>query len=117
MPLQILTRRLVRFHSSLYLCIRTSNNFSSFLQGMTFASRSGFAQDVALINYRYASFLRSNNMSNKEAEYHLENARTSYEGWGYRSNIRVDGTDSAVIGSSLKSLNKIKHTIVKKVSA
>eukprot|EP00804_Cyclotella_cryptica_P006822 CCRYP_010950-RA/>CCRYP_010950-RA protein AED:0.24 eAED:0.24 QI:0/0.8/0.66/1/0.8/0.66/6/1906/1244 len=51
-------------------------------KGMSFASRSGFVQDVALINDRYASFLVARNMSEKEAEYHTEKAMTSYERWG-----------------------------------
>lgn len=51
-------------------------------KGISFASRSGFVQDVALINDRYASFLMVRNLSEAEAEYHSEKAMTSYETWG-----------------------------------
>lgn len=85
---------------------------------MTFASRSGFTQDVALINDRYASFLLSQgDLSRKEAEYHLDNARASYERWGSRRSLeQVGATHDNNISSSAKSLKKIKDTLRKRAS-
>ena len=55
---------------------------------MTFAARAGFAQDVALINVRYASFLLEHDIRKEEVQYHREKARASFENWGSRMSSR-----------------------------
>lgn len=88
---------------------------------MTYASKAGFAQDVALINDRYGSFLLSeqhitrHNLS-KEAEHHLDIARTSYERWGSMRSLKQVGATNNVIGTSTKSLKMTKKSLVEKKS-
>ena len=85
---------------------------------MAFASRSGFTQDVALINHRYASFLLAHNLSQQEAEYHLDNAITSYEIWGSKKARRkIDEAQNDSVSSTRRpSLKNMSQTSVEEAN-
>ena len=88
------------------------------MQGIIIASRSGFVQDVALINDRYASFLLSNNLDKKKAEYHSNTAKAAYERWGRKNLDKLNNdADSDLQSSTTSSTKKMTlHSFGKKSS-
>lgn len=61
---------------------KTDEASALYKKAIVFASRSGFIQDVALLNERYALFLKSRNISRIEVKYHFEKAILFYSEWG-----------------------------------